>query len=141
MDEQKNISAPSDTQTSLSSLLSDPDALRRMSDAIGRLGIFDGAENESEQSPSADAQGSAEKEEGALSPLSSILSDPQIMSKIPSVLSLIGSLGESPAHKKSPDKREALLIALRPYLSDRRRTMVDYLIKMNKISDLLKNLK
>ncbi|HOA85289.1 MAG TPA: hypothetical protein PKN17_04595 [Bacillota bacterium] len=43
-------------------------------------------------------------------------------------------------HKPGADKKIALMCALKPYLSGRRREMIDYLIKVNKLSDIFHSL-
>lgn len=50
-----------------------------------------------------------------------------------------GGKGEGEGKGKC-SRREALLLALKPYLSPERCDMVEYLIRMSRISDLLRSL-
>ena len=58
---------------------------------------------------------------------------------------MLSEMNSSPVSKEIKGSREdhryALLCALRPYLSDGRREMVDYLLKFGRIGDLLKKMK
>lgn len=76
--------------------------------------------------------------------IDSLLSNPEIMSKLPEVISVIKPLmsGKS-EEKKAPtfDKRLALLIALKPYLSPKRCEAIDYITKMSKLSETFKGMK
>ena len=66
--------------------------------------------------------------------------------KLSEIISTIGPM-LSDNHLKAEikgsreDHRYALLFALRPYLSDGRREMVDYVLKFGRIGDLLKKMK
>ena len=66
----------------------------------------------------------------------------EVMSTLAPMLSEMSSSPVSKEIKGSrEDHRYALLCALRPYLSDGRREMVDYLLKFGRIGDLLKKMK
>ena len=77
--------------------------------------------------------------------IDSLLSDPNILSKLPDVISvikpIIGNSSSSNDHKNTTDKRLGLLIAMKPYLNSRRCEAIDYIAKMSKISDTIKGLK
>ncbi len=75
-------------------------------------------------------------------PLASALSSPALMAKLPEVVAALSAAkGGEGAKKASPDKRTALLLALRPYLSESRREAIDYITRIGKLGDMLKNLK
>lgn len=85
------------------------------------------------------------QEEAPKSPpsLDGLLSNPDIMSKLPEIMSVLKPMISQPEGKQSSggyDKRIALLTALKPYLSTERCDAVDYIAKMSKLSELLKNL-
>ena len=66
-----------------------------------------------------------------------------ISEKLPDIVSVMkmfgtGQKGGKPIHRD--DKRIKLLLALRPYLSDHRRDVVDYIIRMNNLGELFKNI-
>ena len=66
----------------------------------------------------------------------------EAMTTLAPMLSEISSPVSSKEIKGSrEDHRYALLYALRPYLSDGRREMVDYVLKFGRIGDLLKKMK
>ncbi len=44
------------------------------------------------------------------------------------------------SQSREADRREALLCALKPYVSDGRREAIDYIIRISQVSDLLKNI-
>lgn len=75
--------------------------------------------------------------------LDGLLSNPDILAKLPEIMNIIKPMVSHSDQKKpesGPDKRIALLMALKPYLSSERCDAVDYIAKMSKLSDLLKNL-
>ena len=95
--------------------------------------------------------------------LSSLLSNPEIISKLPQVMSMLKPLmdggasvptaapthnaahADTPAalikpHKKECDNRAALLYALKPYLKRERQDAIDYMVKLSKLGDILKSL-
>lgn len=142
MDDQKqNIEG---TEGGLGALLSNPDALSKMAGALSRLGILDDTpESSIDEKPNVPASTPA----NTYDPLSSLLSNPEILSKLPTILSALGGLSgkgappsPQPEKKHDGDRRIALLLALRPYLSPRRREIIDYLIRMNKLGELFKKL-
>ena len=60
---------------------------------------------------------------------------------IPDMLSAIAPLMSKKDTDPHKDDRMALLTALKPYLSQERRQIVDYIIQFSKIGDLMKNVK
>ena len=76
------------------------------------------------------------------SPLGSIAANPELLSKLPELISLIGPLLGAPAKRSSEtDKKLALLCALKPYLSPKRCETVDYITKISKLGDTIKHIK
>lgn len=99
--------------------------------------------------------------------LTSLLSNPDLLSKLPQLISVIGplmsSLSSQTATNTSPpreneakpvaaipsisvskknesDHRAALLCAMKPYLSPERQNAIDYIIKLGKLGEILKTL-
>ncbi len=70
--------------------------------------------------------------------------DPEMISKLLPVVSMLGSGGTAtspPSPKASSNPRCELLRALRPFLSPSRCEAVDYMIKMDGLSGMLKGIK
>lgn len=83
-----------------------------------------------------------EKAPDAGSPLSTLTSNPELMAKLPELISLMGPLLGAPAKRSSEtDKKLALLCALKPYLSPKRCETVDYITKISKLGDTIKHIK
>ncbi len=112
--------------------------------------------------------------------LSSLLSNPELLAKLPTIISTVKPImemlsstaasggatsapssvptfspspsaspsdgdGTVPAsashhHRRGDDRRAALLCALKPYLSSDRRQAIDYIIKLDRLGDVLKTL-
>ena len=118
---------------------------------------------------SAQSTASAEKSEnqspvGGGDLLTSLLSNPELMTKLPTIIAAIKPFMEmmsaktevqpesvptfspqqnrlpSPAHKSEGDSRTALLCAMKPYLGDDRRQAIDYIVKLGRLGDILKTL-
>jgi len=77
--------------------------------------------------------------------INGLLSDPNIIAKLPDVIGLIKPLMSSSTPIQKPnntfDKRLELLIAMKPYLSAKRCEAIDYITKMSKIAETVKGLK
>ena len=99
--------------------------------------------------------------------LSALASDPELISRLPSmiaaakpIIEMLGAAGRSEGQKsedgavatgallaKSPprsspegDSRAALLCAMKPYLRADRRQAIDYIVKLGRLGDILKTL-
>ena len=99
--------------------------------------------------------------------ISALTSDPELISKLPSliaaakpIIEMLGAQGRSasprsnegavpaaallknPPTKVTPegDSRAALLCAMKPYLSADRRQAIDYIVKLGRLGDILKTL-
>ena len=100
-----------------------------------------------EESPSPNSSSearptSAQPTSSGLPDIGSLLSSPELMSKLPEVLEAIKPLvNTGKPHSDAPDKRLALLCALKPYMSEHRREAIDYITKINKLGGLFNNLK
>ena len=98
-------------------------------------------------------------QQGAKSPdiLSNLLSNPELLSKLPALLSTVkplmemlsstpaASVNPKPVERQSeerhtPDRRAALLCAIKPYLNSDRCRTIDYIIKLSRLGDILKTL-
>lgn len=115
------------------------------------------------------AQASAENIGAGMSGdiFSSLLSNPDLLMKLPSIISAAKPIIEmmsqtkqqassetatvsagsvlkpsQPSHHTShlTDNRTALLCAMKPYLSDDRRRVIDYIVKLGRLGDILKTL-
>ncbi len=128
----------------------------------------DGSSATSAATVNASSAGAEQKAAGG-DILSSLLSNPEIITKLPQVISMLKPLMEggasaptmapSPtaasapntAHADTPaglikpprrecDNRAALLYALKPYLKRERQEAIDYMVKLSKLGDILKSL-
>ena len=77
--------------------------------------------------------------------IDSLLSNPDIIAKLPEVISVIKPLMSNQQPQKSKntsfDKRMGLLMAMKPYLSPKRCEAIDYIARMSKLSETVKGLK
>ena len=82
-------------------------------------------------------------EGGNESGLGSLLSHPELLTKLPLLLRVVQSLGEKDLKldDRRPDTPEQLLCALRPYLGQERRQAIDTMIRVSRLSASLKSLK
>lgn len=87
--------------------------------------------------------------------LGAVLSDPELLAKLPQVMAMLRPMMEqaapptdapaaaalSPvAGKKPTDNRTALLLALKPFLSEDRRNAVDAMLRISALGDVLRRL-
>ena len=100
--------------------------------------------------------------------LGAVLSNPELMAKLPQIMAMLrpmleqqpaadSTTGASPAaaqtapagpavpaiatpQKKATDRRTALLVALKPFLSDDRKNAVDAMLRISALGDVLRRL-
>lgn len=86
--------------------------------------------------------GEAAEASSAPSPLSALAANPELLTKLPELISVMKPLlGGSTPTSGGTDKKLALLCALKPYLSPKRCETIDYITKMSKLGDTLKHIK
>lgn len=117
----------------LSTLMANKELMDKISGIMGTAP----QEKQEEQAPTAPVE------------LGSLLSDPTVMAKLPEVISVLrpmfGDGGQkAPPKNESPhasNRRMTLLCALKPYLSPRRCEAIDYITRISKLGDMMKNMK
>lgn len=92
--------------------------------------------------------------------LGAVLSNPELMAKLPQVMAMLRPMMEQAsataaqtgndsaeasalpvsAQKKPTDNRSALLLALKPFLSEDRRNAVDAMLRLSALGDVLRRL-
>ena len=76
--------------------------------------------------------------------IDSLLSNPDVLSKLPEVIKvikpMISSAPQGESKNENHDRRMGLLIAMKPYLSPKRCEAIDYIARMSKLSETLKGL-
>ena len=131
-------------ESDLSSLLSSPQTLSKISDILSKHGIVSNSEtrdippqinNFKEQEASSDDISNNIEHS---SPTLSNIDNSDILGKMPMILSLFSSVGgeNSMLNKQQND----LLCAIRPYLSTRRQEVLDSLIIFERLGAMLKKL-
>lgn len=128
-----NQNKATEEQNPLSALLSDPEVMATLSGIAMSL---------KEQMPKSDdppheQSTSAEPKDQPKPPF-----DPEIMKKLPEVMAVLSPMLQgNGSEKKSHDKKTALLNALRPYLSAGRCEAIDYITRLEKLGDAVKNIR
>lgn len=146
MENIANIGGSADLSALLGSLLGDAELMsriRKIADAsTDTASTATTEEAPSQRGGTADRPTSAPPSTGGLPDIGGLLSSPELMSKLPEVLEAIKPLVKTgKPHSDAPDKRLALLCALKPYMSEHRREAIDYITKINKLGSIFKNLK
>lgn len=122
-----------DLESTLSSILSDPSAVKKIQELGKSLGLADG--NDSNEPPKQGTDLSALSSLLTQTPVQSTsvlsgITDPDILSKITKFLPILGKM-------KGDDETTILLNALRPFLSEHRRKRLDDAGKMLRIMRIL----
>lgn len=136
---------------------------------LGKIMESTGDDTQSNSSPTSTPASnasfvSAEPQRAGGDLLSSLLSNPEVISKLPQIMSMLGPLMQGMAStptsanteapkssdampaslikpsKSGCDNRSALLYALKPYLKRERQEAIDYMVKLSKLGDILKSL-
>ena len=142
---------PTDPSALLGSLLSNPDLLRNISQMIG------GSATATEQAPSSSAPLQTPNE-GIPEGISRVLSNPEMMAKLPDVMKMLAPMvqgaqsvptpsatASTPSSQEKGDRdhrscRNDLLIALKPFLSPERCRAIDMLLGLSRLGDVLQKM-
>lgn len=148
-----NSPTSADSGALLGTLLSNPDLIRNISSILGKPG---GGATEETSTPPTNSQPLGNNEAVA-DGISSVLSNPEMMAKLPEVMKMIApmmqqthpSQGASvPASAKAVNGgghdrrgcRNDLLIALKPFLSPERCRAIDMLLGLSRLGDVLQKM-
>lgn len=143
---------PADPNALLGSLLSNPDLIRNISSMLGKSG--EGTAEQGIQTPSS---ASTLNNEAVTDGISRVLSNPEMMAKLPDVMKMIAPMMQqtqsasgttvpasvSPSHGGGQDRRGCrndLLIALKPFLSPERCRAIDMLLGLSRLGDVLQKM-
>ena len=146
MEENRNESTTEQSSQSIfSALLSDPEKISKIKGIIDNLTHEDNGENSPQIAniPSFDEKSdSIEKINQGIerdnSPQSENAANFDAAAKLPEILSLFA--GQNLKNATENKEQIALLLAIRPYLSENRKQLIDTFIKFNRISHILKKL-
>lgn len=117
----------------------DPALMDRLQGILRGMGAHEDSpeeESEPEAEPSSDI-------------LASMLSNPEILSKLPQMMNLLRGMQTpkpSPPRKNAPPKtqtdyRNDLLLALRPFLSKERRDAIDTILQVTRLGELVRKMR
>lgn len=131
--------------TLIASLLSDPNAISKIGDIISKYTKEANSNSSPLYSENLDQEGEMSANNNnnfetfeSNSPTFNNLDLHSIISKLPDILSKISSIKEEDSLVSK--QQIALLSAIRPYLSSRRKELIDAFIKMNHLGAIFKNL-
>lgn len=138
MSELMTGSGSPDLSTLLSSLISNPEILTKMGSIISNLNNTQNSNNSPLDSNNQGSNGDFEENNGNnsstinnISPTFQDFNLETILSKMPGILSEISSSKDE--NSLVTKQQITLLLAIRPYLSERRKELIDTFIKMNKL--------
>ena len=144
----KDKSAPSLDTSALERILGDPEALAKLSSAMNALRPSPG--DAAKDIPTASPTTPPSSTDG----LARLLSDPGMMERLPQMLALVKPLLGADAAKPTSAEavpaiaphapsldRDHLLLALKPFLSEDRRTAVDAILRISKLGELIRQIK
>lgn len=144
-EKQEKSGSTFDVSSLIGTLISNPDSLSKMSEILAKA-TSSMQSGESPPSEEISANSEADKtindnftQNSENSPPTFQNSDAgEIISKLPHILSKLSSVK---AEDSIATKQQiALLLAIRPYLSDHRKELIDTFIKMNHLGAIFKNL-
>ena len=121
----------------IGTLMSNPELMKNIIGMLGNQNGEDDGIGEEEVAEEAAAEKSA-AEEAAISTQSVPSVPPELISKLPMLLSLLG--GSSAPKSKREAEREALLSAMKPFLSPSRAESIEKIIKISRLGDILTSL-
>ena len=152
-DTESTSPKPADASALLGTLLSNPDLVRNISSLLNTSGTG-GAE---QTSPTPSNASSQTNSDAVADGISRVLSNPEMMAKLPDVMKMLAPMVGQATHEKEVDAptlaaiasggtrdrrncRNDLLVALKPFLSPARCRAVDTLIGLSRLGDALQKL-
>ena len=130
-----NQNKATEEQNPLSALLSNPEVMAALS------GIASSLKTQMAEPPENAKTEAVPKTAPKSEPPADLLS-PEVMQKLPEVMAALSPmLSGGGTEKKSYDKKTALLNALRPYLSAGRCEAIDYIARLEKLGNVVKNIR
>lgn len=144
---------PADATALLGTLLSNPDLIRNVSSLLNASG----AEKAEQASPTPSGAPLQTNGDAVADGISRVLSNPEMMAKLPDVMKMLAPMVQQATHEKAGDVptlapigggsakdrrgcRNDLLLALKPFLSPARCRAVDTLIGLSRLGDALQKL-
>ncbi len=129
----------------LGTLLQDPDSMSKIGSILSK---YIGEENESNSPPSAENESkesapppvsaSESENSGNITPTLQSSAPPDILAELPRLMSLFSP---SKSEVSAAEKQQInLLLAIKPYLSEHRRELIDGYIKMSQFGEIFKKL-
>lgn len=154
-----NSSPPTDASALLGKLLSNPDLIRNLSSVLGASGAGTTTTSEA-QTPSIPSNVlPAENNQAVADGISRVLSNPEMMAKLPDVMKMLAPMMQQaqssssgapvPAiatsshgggERNSRGCRNDLLLALKPFLSPERCRAIDMLLGLSRLGDALQKM-
>ncbi len=128
--EESRASESSQISEMIDKLLAEPELINMVASAIGKAPINKAGEGNDSEGGDSVAASAAPMSSEALTGL---------VSSLAPALSALGKPASRAAAKKS-DRRDCLLVALKPYLCRERCEAIDYMIKLGRISELMRNI-
>lgn len=124
----------------INKLMANPEIISTVASALGNMAPK--AEQEPPTQPSEPQPPPAEEVHTETVSASAAPDLGALVAKLAPIMSgLGGSKGsQKSSERRETDRREALLCALKPYVSEGRREAIDYIIRISQISDILKNI-
>ena len=140
MPTSESVGTPPSLSDAVTRLMENPEIISKVAAALGNMSAPKAVSSDASEKEVEDTVASAESKNTDASPDLSAL-----VSKLAPIMSgLSGSGVSTPSDRKnefSSDlrRREELLCALKPYVSDGRREAIDYIIRISRVSELLRN--
>ena len=144
---ESNAPKSTDPSALLGSLLSNPGLLHNISAMLGGGNVV--AEEKTEFAPLAQSSNNESVAEG----ISRVLSNPEMMAKLPDVMKMLAPMVSQPqsqpsqeiqTEKKTERDRKScrndLLVALKPFLSPERCRAIDMLLGLSRLGDALQKM-
>lgn len=137
-----SLPSPDILSNAIGTLMANPQLLNNIKKAIENSGLIvpqnepEDTEDRQIKSDKAEDNDSVKTEPVGQNLFSSI--PPELISKLPIIMSLLGGGTQSAPKSKKEAERETLLCALKPYLSHEKVEMIDKIIQISRLGDIFK---
>lgn len=129
----------------LSALLSNPDTMSKIGNIISKFTDSNNGVNSPQSQDNTNISDNTEEKEREFSqnssdssPLTNVAPNLDIASHLPDLISLLS--GQNSQVSQQTKQQNALLLAIRPYLSEHRQQLIDSFIKFSRFGEIFKKL-
>ena len=139
---EQKVASPPSLSDAIEKIMANPQLISMVASTLGAMKNADeGKDPDTVSAPEKESPATEEKETASALAVPEQMPDlSALVSSLAPMMAKLGNNSASSSHKdrRAANDREALLCALKPYVSEGRREAIDHIIRISQISDVLR---